>query len=193
MTVPLQITFRNMPPTEAIEAHIREKAAKLDQFYDRVMSCRVVMEVPHRRHHKGKLYHVRVDIKVPGWEVVINREPTKHSAHEDVYVSVQQAFDAARRQLQDYARRQRGEVKGHEGVPIARVSKLFADEGYGFLETADGREIYFHRNSVLDGHFEHMDVGTEVHFAEEDGERGTQASTVRHVGKHYHHKRAVDL
>ncbi len=185
MTVPLQITFRNIPPTEAIEANIREKAAKLDQFYDRVTNCRVVVAVPHRRHHKGKLYQLRVDIKVPGWEVVINREPTKHSTHEDVYVSIQQAFDAARRQLQDYARRQRGEVKGHEGVPIARVSKLFADEGYGFLETADGREIYFHRNSVLDGHFEHMEVGTEVHFAEEDGEKGPQASTVRPVGKHH--------
>ncbi len=193
MTVPLRITFINMPPTETIEASIREKATKLDQFYDRVTSCRVVVEVPHRRHHKGKLYHVRVDIKVPGWDVVINREPTKHCAHEDVYVSIQQAFDAARRHLQDYARRQRGEVKGHEGVPIARVSKLFADKGYGFLKIADGREIYFHRNSVLDGHFEHMEVGTEVHFAEEDGEKGPQASTVRPVGKHHHHKQAVDL
>jgi len=185
MMVPLQITFRNMPPTEAIEANIREKAAKLDHFYDRITSCRVVVEVPHRRHHKGKLYHVRVDIKVPGWEVVINREPSKHSAHEDIYVAIQQAFDAARRQLQDYARRQRGGVKGHESVPIARVSKLLADEGYGFLETADGREVYFHRNSVLDGHFEHMEVGTEVHFAEEDRDKGPQASTVRSVGKHH--------
>jgi len=185
MMVPLQITFRNMPPTEAIEANIREKAAKLDQFYDRVTNCRVVVEVPHRRHHKGKLYHVRVDIKVPGWEVVINREPSKHSAHEDIYVAIQQAFDAARRQLQDYAPRQRGGVKGHEGVPIARVSKLLADEGYGFPETADGREVYFHGNSVLDEHFEHMVVGTEVHFAEEAGEKGPQASTVRSVGKHH--------
>jgi len=124
MMVPLQITFRNMPPTEAIEANIREKAAKLDRFYDRVTSCRVVVEVPHRRHHKGKLYHVRVDIKVPGWEVVINREPTQHSAHEDVYVSIQEAFDAARRQLQDYVRRHRGEVKAHEDVPIAHADAL---------------------------------------------------------------------
>ncbi len=185
MTVPLQITFRNMDSTEVIEDEIRDKASKLDHFYDRITSCRVVVEVPHRHHHKGIAYHVRVDVKVPGWEVVINREPTKHSTHEDVYISIQEAFDAARRQLQDYARRQRGEVKGHEGVPMARVSKVFSQGGYGFLETEDGREIYFHRNSVLDGHFEHMEVGTEVHFAEEAGEKGPQASTVRPVGKHH--------
>ncbi|MEE8076118.1 MAG: HPF/RaiA family ribosome-associated protein, partial [Candidatus Binatia bacterium] len=117
MTVPLQITFRNMDSTETIEDEIRDKASKLDHFYDRITSCRVVVEVPHRHHHKGIAYHVRVDVKVPGWEVVINREPTKHSTHEDIYISIQEAFDAARRQLQDYARRQRGEVKGHEGVP----------------------------------------------------------------------------
>ena len=75
MTVPLQITYRNMESTEAIEEEIRDKAAKLDHFYDRITSCRVVVEVPHRHHHKGIAYHVRVDVKVPGWEVVINREP----------------------------------------------------------------------------------------------------------------------
>ena len=182
--IPLDITWRNVSPSPAIEDDIREKANKLDQFIDEIIKCRVVLEVPHRRHHKGKLYHVRLDISVPGSEIVINREPDQHAAREDVYVSIHEAFDAARRQLQDYARRRRREVKGHEAGPFARISRLFPDDGYGFLETVDGREIYFHKNSVLDASFESIVVGMEVHFSEEEGEKGPQASTVKVVGRH---------
>ena len=181
--IPLQLTFRNMPPSEAIEAHIREKAAKLDLFHHRIMSCRVVVEAPHRHHHKGKLYHVRIDMTVPGGELVVNREPTKHAAHKDIYVAIRDAFGGARRMLQDYARRQRRQVKLHDTPPVARVSRLFPEEGFGFLETADGREIYFHQNSVLGAGFAHMEVGTEVYFAEEQGEKGPQASTVKLTGR----------
>jgi len=181
--IPLKITYRNVSSSQAIEDSIREKASKLEQFFDRITSCRVVLEVPHRHHHKGMLYHVRLDINVPGGEIVINREPDQHSAREDVFVSIQEAFDAAKRQLQNYARRKRGEVKGHELPPLARISKLFPKEGFGFLETLDGREVYFHKNSVLDGHFEHMEIGAEVHFSEEKGEKGPQASSVKIAGK----------
>lgn len=197
-----------MPPSDAIEANIREKAAKLDLFYDRIMSCRVVVEAPHRHHHKGKLYHVRVDITVPGGELVIRREPrrlaepalryqkvtggeqvenhdlSKYAAHEDIYLAIRDAFDAARRKLQDYARRRRGAVKVRESVTHAAISKLFPEEGFGFLEAPDGREIYFHRNSVLEPGFDYLKVGTLVYFSEEQGEKGPQASTVRFMGKH---------
>ena len=105
--VPLNITWRNVSSSPAIEAEIRAKASKLEQFIDQIIHCRVVLEVPHRRHHKGKLYHVRLDISVPGGEIVINREPDRRAAREDVYVSIHEAFDAARRQLQDFAREQR--------------------------------------------------------------------------------------
>ncbi|MBM4299889.1 MAG: HPF/RaiA family ribosome-associated protein, partial [Deltaproteobacteria bacterium] len=151
---------------------------------------------------KGKAYQVRIDITVPGGEVVINRapkrlaakkldpfgaekeftelhEPSKHAAHEDAYVAIRDAFNAAARRLQDYARRQSGAVKVHEPSPTGRVTKLFPDEGYGFLESADGREIYFHGNSVLHPGYEHLAIGTTVHFAEEQGSKGPQASTVR--------------
>jgi cold shock CspA family protein len=205
MEIPLQITFRNMPPSEAIENNIKEKTAKLESFFNRIMSCRVVVEAPHRHHHKGKAYQVRIDLTVPGAELVINRapqrlsatksngstpsekelaeshEPSKHAAHEDVYVAIRDAFNAAGRKLQDYARRQSGAVKAHEPVAHAQVSKLFPQEGYGFLETAEGREIYFHGNSVLQPGFDRLKVGAEVHFAEEQGEKGPQATTVRLV------------
>ena len=181
--IPLQLTFRNMPPSQAVEAQVRERAAKLDLFCEKIMACRVVVEAPHRRHHKGKLYHVRIDMTVPGRELVVKREPSRHAAHEDPYVAIRDAFDGARRKLQDYARRRRGDTKQHEPARAARVSRLFPQEGFGFLETADGREIYFNKNSVLGGGFDRVEIGSEVAFAEEQGEKGPQASTVRLLGK----------
>jgi ribosomal subunit interface protein len=178
MAVSLQITVRNVSLSEAAEENIRERASKLDSFYDRITSCRVTVDAPHRRQHKGILYDVRIDMTVPGSELVIKREP-----HEDVYVAIRNAFDAARRQLEDFARRQRGEVKSHVAPPHARISKLFPEEGYGFLETPGGREVYFHRNSVLNGGFDRLKIGMEVRFAEEEGEKGPQASTVTPIGK----------
>ena len=173
-----QVTFRDMEPSRAIEQAIREKAAKLDQFHDRITGCRIVVGAPHRHHQKGRLYNVRIDLTVPGGEVVVNRDSGRAAAHHDVHVAIRDAFDAARRQLQEYARRRRGEVKTHAAEPPARVSKLFAAERYGFIETSDGREIYFHGNSVVDG-FDRLTLGTRVHFTEEEGRQGPQASTVR--------------
>lgn len=207
MQIPLQITFRNMPRSNAIEENIREKTAKLESFFDGITSCRVIVEAPHRHNYKGKAYVVRIDMSVPGDELVINRapkrldaaktadpqeletdlaeshEPSKHAAHEDVYVAVRDAFNAAGRKLRNYVRRRRGKTKAHEPTPLARVAKLFPAEAYGFLETADGREVYFHKNSVLQPGFEHLELGTEVYFSEEPGEKGPQASTVRMAGR----------
>jgi cold shock CspA family protein len=123
---------------------------------------------------------VRIDLIVPGDELVVDRQ-----VDEDLYVAIRDAFHAARRKLEDYARRQRGAVKVHEASPHARVVKLFPDEGYGFLETPDGREVYFHRNSVKDSGFDRLEIGTEVRFAEESGEQGPQASAVIIVGKRH--------
>ncbi len=183
MKLPLQIIFRNMRSSEPIEAAVREHADKLDQFYQHIMSCRVVIEMHHRHHHQGNLYHARVDLKVPDTEIVASREPAEHHAHEDVYVAIRDAFDAVRRQLEDYIRRRRGVVKQHDTAPYGRVAELYPD--YGKIETPDGRLIYFHRNSVVGEDFGHLDLGTEVRFAEEMGELGPQASTVHIIGKHH--------
>lgn len=179
MQLPLQITFRNMKSSESIEARIREQAERLDRFYDRIMGCRVVVEAHHRHHHKGNLYHVRIDLTVPGSELVVNREPAQHKAHKDLYVAIRDAFNAVQRQLEDYVRRQRGDVKIHEVPPRGRILQLFLDEGYGMIETPDRREIYFHKNSVLNADFNKLKIGAEVRFVEEKGDLGPQASTVR--------------
>lgn len=174
----VQITFRDVPASAAVEARIREEAAALEQFYDRIIRCRVVVEMPHRHQHQGRLFAIRVELAVPGRDVVIGREPTEHHAHEDVYVAIRDAFDAAKRQLQDHARRERADTKHHEAPAEGRVARLVREAGYGFIETADGREIYFHQNSVIDGSFDRLQAGTAVRFAEELGEKGPQATTV---------------
>lgn len=185
MQLPLEITFRNLKPSEAIEARIRNEAEKLDKIYGQIMHCHVVVEAHHKHHHKGNLYHVRIGLTVPGSELAVSREPKQHQAHEDVYVAVRDAFKAAGRQLKEYAGRSRRDVKTHEVSPHGKVSELFTEEGYGKIESSDGREIYFHRNSVLNAEFDRLEIGTEVRFVEEEGDRGPQASTVRVIGKHH--------
>ena len=109
MQLPLQITIRDIEHSDALETHIRDKAKKLDEFFDHIMSCHVVVEMPHKHHHQGRQFNVRIDIGVPGSAIVVN-----HDNHEDVYVALRDAFDAAKRQLEDYARKIRGDTKTHE-------------------------------------------------------------------------------
>ena len=193
----VQISFRNMEASEAVAEKIREEAENLATYYDRIISCRVVVEVPHRRHERGNLYQVRIDMTVPGGELIVKHAPSLHGAseragvtegpkkfeahtpHKNVLVAIHDAFDTARRQLQDYARRQRGVVKTHEPPSYAHVVRLFPEDDYGFLETPDGVEVYFHRNSVWNAGFDQLEAGTEVAFVVEEGEDGLQASTVR--------------
>ncbi len=187
MDIPLQISFRNMDRSETVEAKVRERAARLESYFNHISSCRVVIEAPERRRRKGKLYHVRVEIGVPGTELVVSRHPRNKHAHEDVYVAVRDAFDAARRQLEDYGRKLSGHVKAHE-VPLhGKVVRLFPYEGYGFVAASDGREVYFHKNSVLRQAFDSLEVGSEVRLvvAEREGAEGPQASTVDPIGKHH--------
>lgn len=109
MQIPLQITIRGVEHSDALEAHIRDKAQKLDEFFDHIMSCRVVVEVPHKHHHQGRQFNVRIDIGVPGSEIVVNRD---HA--EDVYVALRDAFDSAKRQLEECARKLHGNIKAHQ-------------------------------------------------------------------------------
>ena len=178
MQIPLQITYRHLEPSEALSAHIRAEAAKLEEFFEGIIGCRVAVELPHRHHRNGQHYRVRVDLTVPGEELVVGRNPAEHFQHTDPYLAVNESFNAAQRQLQDYVRRISLRVKHHEEQPSGRVIRLDPDRGFGFLETTDGREIYFHRNSVLNGGFARLELGTSVRFVEEMGEKGPQASTV---------------
>jgi ribosomal subunit interface protein len=184
--VPLvELAFRNMDASPAVEDRVHARIAKLAQFHDHLMACRVVIESRHRHHHKGNLYHVRIDLTIPGGELVVNREPGEHQAHEDVYVAVRDAFDAMTRQLQDAVRKQRGKVKYHETPPHGHIREIAPGADYGVIETSDGREIRFSSKSVVDYDFAKLEVGDQVRFTEVDSDDGPAASTVHVEGKHH--------
>lgn len=178
MQIPLQITFRGIEKSEAVEARIREKVNKLERFHSHIMSCRVAVEAEHQRHHQGNLYHIRIDLAVPGKELVISREHHDNHAYEDIYVAIRDAFNAAVRQLESHASIQRGDIKHHELQNNGTVSRLLPDNDHGFLASGDGREIYFHRNSVVGEGFDALEVGDRIRYVEEDDDLGPQASIV---------------
>ncbi|HEV2228202.1 MAG TPA: HPF/RaiA family ribosome-associated protein [Steroidobacteraceae bacterium] len=181
MIIPLQITFRHMDPSPALEARIRELATRLDRFSEHIMRCRVVVEPLPRHSHQGALHDIRIDITLPDDEIAIRRAHPGDHAHEDPYVALRDAFHAARRKLEDYERKHRLDVKSHVAPAEGRICELDAARDGGRIETDDGRLIYFHRNSVLGGRFQDLTTGTKVRFVEEAGDLGPQASTVRVV------------
>lgn len=185
MQLPLQITFRHMEPSPALEARIRELAAKLDRYAQEIMSFRVVVEAPHKHHHQGSLFSVHIDITLPGGEIVVTRDQHDKHAHEDAHVALRDAFNAAARQLEQRVQRLRRDVKEHEVMPHGRIRELFPMQDYGRIETSDGRDIYFHRNSVVNESFDRLDIGMPVHFSIEEGENGPQASSVLIEGQHH--------
>ena len=179
MKTPLQITFRDIEHSDALETHIREKADKLETFFEPIMSCRVVVEMPHQHKHQGKFFNVRIDIGVPGNEIVVNRD-----RHEDVYVALRDAFDAARRQLDEYSRRIRREIKTHDTEYIGEVVRLYPDEGYGFIRRTDGDELYFNADNLVNTTLGQLNEGDAVKFIEDSAvAESLQAKRVS-VGQH---------
>lgn len=174
MQVPLELSARAIQLDSAMEADLRRRAAKLERYYDRITSCRIAVERPTGNHHnEGGPYRVRIDITVPGSELVANKEG------EDLNATVRDAFKAAERQVEEFSQRRRGDVKTPVLPPQGQVVRIFPEEGFGFIAAADGREVYFHRNAVLDPPgFDKLQVGSQVRFAEEQGFEGPQASTV---------------
>ncbi|HLH12598.1 MAG TPA: HPF/RaiA family ribosome-associated protein [Methylovirgula sp.] len=186
MQVPLEIAFRNTGPSEAIKAEIEEEARWLEKFYGRITSCQVTVTAPNGHHRHGIPYKISLRIAMPDRkDIIVNATHDDKKEQEYPTVAIKRAFAAARRQIEDAVREMRGVVKPHPPEDHGRVSKFVADQDYGFIETPDGREVYFHRNSVLDGAFDRLNVGSEVRFVEEIGAKGPQASTVRPVGKHH--------
>jgi len=181
----VEIAFRNIDHSPAVEDRVRAEIGKLGQFHDHIIACRVVVEAQHRHQHKGHLYHVRIDLTVPSAELVVSREPDAHQAHQDIYVAVRDAFAAMRRQLQDFARKQRGNVKFHERPPHGRIREIAPTADYGVIETSDGREIRFSSASVVDAEFSKLEVGDRVWFTEVTSDDGPAAGTVHREGKRH--------
>lgn len=187
MKLPVQVVFRNCPQSEALVNLIEKKTKQLERYFPRIMGCRVVVEVPHQHQHQGNLYRVFVDLTLPGNEIIVGRNHLLHESHQDVFVAVRDSFKAARRKLQDLVRRRRSQNKRVQaGASKGKIVELFP-EGYGFIEGQDGRQVYFHRNSVINSQFDQMNVGSLVRFSEETGQEGPQASTVHLIGNELRH------
>lgn len=183
MQMPVEIEFQGIKANETLRASIADHVEVLEKRFGRLTTCRVTVRAPGDHHRNGGLFEVTIRLLLPqGREVEVARTPSADERHADVNFAVNDAFKRARRRLQDQARRMRGEVKSHDGQPIATVKRL--DRDFGFLETPDGRDVYFHRNSVVNDAFSHLVPGARVMYCEAAGMKGPQASTVKPLGKH---------
>lgn len=178
MPTSVEVSFRGLAADPEIEALIRRKIDWLDHFARRMTSCRVVVEQSHRRHREGNLYRVRIDATLPGREVLVERDPDQDHGHESLRVAISDAFAAAQRQIEESETVRHGRVKRHARMPRGRVERVLRDEGFGFIEAADGEHVYFHRNAVHGGAFEELEAGTIVRYVHEEGDEGPQASAV---------------
>lgn len=183
MQVPLKLTFRDVEKTPDIVELIEKQVEKLHKFCPYMTSCRVAVERPHGSPESGNAYRIRLDITVPpSKDILVKKDPQDSEMHDDLRTVILNAFRAARRQLDRLVDLQHGQMKTH-AEPVAFVTRLYPELDYGFLKTPDDRDIYFHRNSVLNGDFERLSVGTQVRFAEEEGLKGPQASSVQVIDK----------
>ena len=185
MQQPLEITFRDVERTPSLEKLIYKEASKLDKAHNNVIRCRIAVEKPHEYQKTGNPFRIRLEILVPkNPEIVVTRDPSDEEMHNPLEFIIKDTFKTAKRRLRKLEDRQRWDVKKHpEQETTAVIEKLFQKEGYGFLRTVDGQEIYFHRNSVLNDEFDRLEIGTGVNFVKKMGKKGPQASSVRLVDK----------
>lgn len=186
MEKPLEIAFHGIPSSPYVEDMIRDHVEKLERRFGRLIGCRVAVELLHRQHRTGNIYDIHVEMKVPGAELVVSREPHRprdRFAQPDLRVCLHEAFKAAERRLLDYKRRLNGDVKLHEEAFAGQVSQLYPADDHGFILTHEGTQLYFHRNSLTDGDFAELRVGDRVHFIEIDGDTGPMAYKVWPAGE----------
>ena len=185
MQTPIEVDFQGIDATPETRAAIDKHVAVMEDRFGRVTAGRVVVKAPSGRHRTGGLYEISIRLALPdGREVNIGRTPQNDERYADFNYALNDAFKRARRQLQDQVRKLQGQVKQHGGPPTGTVTELDPLGEFGFIETNDGREIYFHRNSVLNDDFAKLEPGARVTFAEAIGEKGPQASTVKLMVKH---------
>jgi cold shock CspA family protein/ribosome-associated translation inhibitor RaiA len=186
MQLPLEVNFHDVPRSDWSVALIRERAERLERYNDHIIACQVIVSQPHQHQHKGRPFRVTVEVRLPRHAplVAIEEPAIVEQGHGNLKPVINGAFDALERQLRALGGTNRREVLAPaEGEARGLVVRLFEDEGYGFLRTPDGREVYFHAHAVLHGDFPRLAVGTEVRFEAELGEAGPQASTVQIVNK----------
>jgi cold shock CspA family protein len=181
---PLKIDFHGTEPSEAVRQKVTEFVEGLEHIHGRMTACHVGIEAPGYHQHKGGLFQVRIHMVLPGGkEVNVGATPPQDKRKADVLFAVTDAFRRARRQLQDRVREMQSAVKSHEHHPSGIVKSFDRNAGFGFIEASDGRDIYFHVNSII-GNPSLIHQGDRVSYLEQMGEKGPQASMVCALGKH---------
>jgi len=185
MQVPVTLTFRNVHKNAALEDLVHRQAAKLERACDHIVSCRVAVEKPQEHQTSGNSFRVRLDVTVPPeHELVVKREAGEGDLHEQLPTVIRRAFGAMRRQLRKLVEKQHGDIKAHpEQEMRGVVTRLFREQGYGFIKGLGGEEVYFHKNSLPENDFDRLEIGAGVRWVEQAGDKGPQASTVRIVDK----------
>ncbi|WP_036292986.1 HPF/RaiA family ribosome-associated protein [Methylosinus sp. PW1] len=179
-----EIDFQGMEASPQAQARIAHQIDELETRFGRVTACRIVVKAPSARHHTGGQYEINIRLALPdGREAIVERTPPQDERYQDFEFALNDAFKRARRRLQDQVRRLEGHVKQHAEPALGVVRRLMREDGYGFLESADGRELYFHRNSVEGAGFDALERGDRVRYVPEDAEDGPQASAVRPLGE----------
>jgi ribosomal subunit interface protein len=184
MQQPLQITFRDVDHSEAVEARIREKIAKLDTFYNHITSCRVVVEQVQKHQHQGKLHNISIYASVPGKDLAVSNHP-----NENLYLAIQTAMDSLREQLDNYHQRLYGDTKDHGVRLTGEIVRLVADGFYGFIADDEKNEYYFNLTHLVDKKFYQLRVGEKVHFLPGMGYEGFETRRVsvpRKINKELH-------
>ncbi len=185
MQTSFQIDFQGMDANSEVRAAIEKQVTQLEERFGRIIAGRAVLKAPGGHHRTGGLYEINVHLSLPdGREVNVGRVRQNDERFADLTFALNDTFKRARRQLRDKVRDLQGQVKQHNGSPVGTVVDLDPLGEFGFIKTGDDHEIYFHRNSVLGDGFSQLSVGTRVSYAEEMGDKGPQASTVKLMDKH---------
>jgi len=184
METPVRIEFQGLRPSATVRELVTSNLAGLEKLYGRITACRVTVKGPGERHRTGGRYEVHLGLVLPGGRKVdVARTPKADERFADVMFSIHDAFRRTKRRLQDQTRKMDGRVKAHAPLPQGVVLKTERAKGFGFLKSDDGRDIYFHRNSVRDGDFADLVPGARVAFMDEAGDKGPQATIVRQLGR----------
>ena len=179
METPPDVTFRDVEPSDMHRDKIRDEIDKLERYFDRITSCRVVVEQPHKHAEHGNPYRVGIRLGVPTKQLVVNREPRQGAERQSLDAAITDAFQAMRRQLEQYVEQmRRGRQKGGDPVKHGKVVRLMPDESYGFIRTPDGRDVYFHENTVSSATLDDLHAQHPVWFTEEEGDKGPMAREV---------------
>ncbi len=183
MDTELQIVFKNLDTSQSLEKLIREKADKLELYFQHIIDARVIIEKPHKSQRQGNSFHATIEVNIPGRKLVVSREPGDFSRHDHAVAVVNDAFSAMYKQLESHSQKIRGDVKQHDIPPQGKVLRKFPEQDYGFIRMSDGREVYFHRNSVINPGFDELEVDQPVRvvYAQDESPIGPQATTVEAI------------